>query len=155
MFVGHAPFFKSLTHLTHKHQKSLSQKAAQLLVCNCEEATMGNSNLWAHNLLKSGAYLLDAASSTQQSSTHTCSTPLSLSLSTILLLLYPPWYTHHNQQLQYIITAPVDSTIRTASVLLASTLHSLLAPTPPTLLLSTTTTSPHSTLHSQLVTSLG
>ena len=58
-------------------------------------------------------------------------------------------HTPLQHQLYYIITAPVDSTI-TAGVL-ASTLHSLLAPAPPTLLLSTTTLlhTLHSTLHSQ------
>ena len=54
------------------------------------------------------------------------------------------------QQHCHIITAPVDSTI-TASILASSTtlpLHSLLAPTPPTLLCSPLLLpSPHSTLH--------
>ena len=81
---------------------------------------------------------------------HTYSyTPLSLSLSSNHTTTLHIHHTHNykqHQQLHYIITAPVDSTI-TASILASSTtlpLHSLLAPT---LLLSTTTTSPHSTLH--------
>jgi len=40
-FVGHAPFSKSLTHLTHKHKISLRQKAAPVLDCNNKVATMG------------------------------------------------------------------------------------------------------------------
>ena len=70
VFVGHAPFSKSLTHLTHKHQKSLSQKAAQLLLCKLVRACVGirifgliTYSIWSY-------LLLDAASSTQQSSTH-------------------------------------------------------------------------------------
>ena len=115
--------------------------------------------------------LLDAASSTQQSSTHTPShillhTTLTLThtLTHHSLYLSLPYYYYYyyystlhgthtttaadSRQLQqhcHTITAPVDSTI-TASILASSTtllLHSLLAPT---LLLSTTTTSPHSTL---------
>ena len=50
VFVGHAPFFKSLTHLTHKHKKSLSQKAPPGLDCICKKGSIGIYNLWAHNL---------------------------------------------------------------------------------------------------------
>src|SRR6056300_308212 len=108
------------------------------------------------------------------SSPHTC-TPLSpsLSISLYLSLSLPLYHTttlhgthHHNstsRQLHNIITAPVDSTNRQSfylcfpttltplpTITSTSSLHSLLPPTPPTLLLSTTT-SPHSTLHSQLL----
>ena len=148
VFVGHAPFFKSLTHLTHKHQKSLSQKAAQLLVCNCKEGSIGN---WIFGLITywiRSYLLLDAASSTQQNSTHT---PSHILLHTTTLSIHHTHNYKQHQQLHYIITAPVDSTI-TASILASSTtlpLHSLLAPTllcSPLLLLLHTL---HSTLHSQ------
>lgn len=150
------PPFSNHSHTSHTTQKITKWKSSSTFVCKLVRASVGNWNLWAHNLLKSGAYLLHAASSTQQSSTHhtpsTYSyTPLSLSLSLFLYLsltiLLPSMLPYTPlQQHCHIITAPVDSTI-TASILASSTtlpLHSLLAPT---LLLSTTTTSPHSTLH--------
>ena len=113
---------------------------------------MGHSNLWAHNLLNlelptTWCSVLHTTKQHPHTLTHTL-THHSLYLSPLTILLPSIHHTHNykqHQQLHYIITAPVDSTI-TASILASSTtlpLHSLLAPK---LLLSTTTTSPHSTL---------
>ena len=133
------PPFSNHSHTSHTPK--ICQKAAQLLLCKLVRASVGNSNLWAHNLLNLDYLLLDAASSTQQTSTHTPSHILSLYLS------LPYYYynstlhgTHHNS--------------------ISSTASSRPQWTPLSLLSTTTSPhstlhTPHSTLHSQLVTSLG
>ena len=147
------PLFQ-ITHTpTHKHKKSLSEKAAQLLLCKLVRACVGNSNLWAHNLLNlelptTWCSVLHTTKQHPHTLTHTL-THHSLYLSPLTILLPSIHHTHNykqHQQLHYIITAPVDSTIRTASVLLASPLT--------TCSYSSYTTAPlhyynFSTLHSQ------
>ena len=110
-------------------------------------------NLWAHNLLNqelptTWCSVLHTTKQHPHTLTHTLTHHYSLYLSPLTILLPSKHHTHNykqHQQLHYIITAPVDSTIF-ASVL-ARTLHSLLAPTPPTPpTLCTTLHTPHSTV---------